>query len=60
MTIKQELMEVIRQQPDASSAEDIVREVVFHVMVQRGLADSDAGRLVSNEQMGQRIRSLGK
>jgi hypothetical protein len=59
MAIKQELMEVIRQQPDASSAEDIVREVVFHVMV-RGLADSDAGRPVSNEQMGQRIRSSGK
>jgi len=26
-------------------------------MVQRGLADSEAGRVISNEEMGQRIRS---
>ena len=29
-------------------------------MVQRGLADSDAGRTVCNEEMGERVRSLGK
>jgi predicted transcriptional regulator len=27
------------------------------VMIQRGLADSDAGRVISNEDMGRRIRS---
>jgi predicted transcriptional regulator len=29
-------------------------------MVQRGLADSDAGRAISNEEMGRRIRSWRK
>jgi predicted transcriptional regulator len=56
-TAKEELTRVIQKQPDDSSPEDIVRELAFHVMVQRGLADSDAGRTVSNEQMGRRIRS---
>ena len=49
-------MEVIRRQPDSRSSEEIVRERVLHVMVRRGLADFDAGRTLSNEEMGRRIR----
>ena len=60
MAIKQEFMQVIRRQPDGSSAEDIVRELVFHVRVQRGLADSDVRRNLSDEEMGRRIRSWRK
>ena len=56
-TAKEELTRLIEKQPDSSSPEEIVRELAFHVMVQRGVADSDAGRSVSNEEMGRRIRS---
>ncbi len=56
-TVKEELTRLIQGQPDDSSREEIVRELVFHVMVERGLADSDAKRTISNEEMGQRIRS---
>ena len=35
----------------------IVRELAFQVMVERALSDSDAGRIVSNEETTQRIRS---
>ena len=59
-TAKEELTRLIQKQPDDSSSEDIVRELAFHVMVQRGLADSDAGRAVSNDEMGRRIRSWRK
>ena len=54
---KAELTKLIEEQPEDSSREEIVRELAFHVMVQRGLADSDAGRVVSNEEMARRIRS---
>ncbi len=54
---KEELTRLIQEQPDDRSAEEIVRELAFHVMIQRGLADSDAGRVISNEDMGRRIRS---
>ena len=54
---KEELTRLIQDQPDDRSAEEIVRELAFHVMIQRGLADSDAGRVISNEDMGRRIRS---
>ena len=56
-TVKEELTRLIQGQPDDSSREEIVRELAFHVMVERGLADSDAKRTISNEELGRRIRS---
>ncbi|HEY3306416.1 MAG TPA: hypothetical protein VGL70_23085 [Candidatus Binatia bacterium] len=57
---KEELTKLIEDQPDDSSREEIVRELAFHVMVERGLADSDAGRVISNDEMARRIRSWQK
>jgi len=54
---KEELARLIEEQPADSSREEIVRELAFHVMIQRGLADSDARRAVSNDDMARRIRS---
>lgn len=59
-TAKEELTKLIQRQPDGSSPEEIVRELAFHVMVERGLADADAKRTISNEEMGRRIRSWQK
>ena len=59
-TAKEELTRLIQGQPDDSSREEIVRELAFNVMVERGLADSDARRAVSNEEMARRIRSWRK
>ncbi len=59
-TAKEQLTKVIQKQPDDSSPEEIVRELAFHIMVQRGLADSSDGRTISNEEMGRRIRAWQK
>jgi predicted transcriptional regulator len=56
-TPKEELKVLLENQPEDSSSEELVRELAFHVMVQRGLADSDAGHVISHEEMGRRIRS---
>lgn len=56
-TAKDDLRNLLEKQPEDSTSEEIVRELAFHVMVQRGLADSDAGRTVSNDEMKHRIRS---
>ena len=56
-TAKEELKTLLEQQPEDSSSEELVKELAFHVMIQRGLADSDSGRVASNEEMGRRIRS---
>lgn len=59
-TAKEELTHLIQGQPEDSSREEIVRELAFHLMVQRGLADSDARRVISNDEMGRRIRAWQK
>jgi hypothetical protein len=59
-TVTDELTRVIQGQPEDSTPEEIVRELAFHVMGERGLADSDAKRTISHEEMGRRIRSWQK
>lgn len=57
-TAKEHLTKLIKIQPDDSSETDIVvRELAFDVMVRRGLADANANRTISNNEMGRRIRS---
>jgi predicted transcriptional regulator len=55
--VKEQLIRLIQDQPEDSSFEEIVRELAFATMVERGLADSDAGRTISHEEMGRRIES---
>jgi hypothetical protein len=59
-TAKEDLTRLIQSQPADSSREEIVRELAFHVMVERGLSDSDAKRTSSNADMAHRIRSWRK
>lgn len=59
-TAKEELTRLIKAQPEDSSREEIVRELAFHIMIERGLADADAKRAISNEEMARRIRSWQK
>jgi len=56
-TAKDELRKILDEQPDDSSTEELVRELAFHVMVQRGLTDVDVGRIISNKEMKRRIQS---
>jgi len=53
---KEKMKELIEQQPDDATYEEILRELAFAGMVERGLADARQRRTVSNEEMGQRIR----
>jgi len=54
---KEQLIRLIQEQPDDSSYEEIVRELAFATMVERGIADADAGRVISNDEMSRRIES---
>jgi predicted transcriptional regulator len=59
-TVKEELIRLIQDQPDDSSQEEILRELAFAAMVERGIADSDAGRVISNEEMARRMEPWRK
>ena len=55
-TAKEQIARLLEQQPEDSSFEEIVRELAFGMMVQRGLMDSDKGRTIPDEEMRRRIR----
>ena len=55
-TAKEHIAEIIKRQPDDSSYDEIVRELAFDLMVQRGLKDSDERRTITNEEMKRRIK----
>ena len=57
---KQKMTEIIEQQPDDSSYDEILRELAFSQMVERGLDDSRVDSTISNEDMGRRMRSWQK
>jgi hypothetical protein len=57
---KEQMKAIIDQQPEDSSYDEILRELAFARMVERGLADSDARRTISHEEMGRRIKSWRK
>lgn len=56
-TVKEQFIKLIEDQPEGSSSEEILREMAFAAMVERGIADSDAGRTISNSEMASRIES---
>jgi predicted transcriptional regulator len=55
-TVKEKLREVINTQPEDASYEEIVRELIFERMIDRGLEDARKGNLIDNADMGHRIR----
>ena len=59
-TAKEHIAEIIKRQPDDSSYDEIVRELAFDLMVQRGLKDSEERRTVANKEMERRIKTWQK
>lgn len=56
-TAKTLLREVIEAQPEDASYEEIVREIAFERMVERGLIDVRAGRSIGHDEALRKIRS---
>ncbi len=53
--VKQKMKEIIESQPDDASYDEIIRELAFERMIERGLEDSRKERLISDEEMRHRI-----
>ena len=58
--IKERMAEIIQEQPADASYEEIMRELAFERMVDRGLEDSRKARIIGNKEMERRIRSWQK
>lgn len=60
VTDKQRMFQILEQQPDDSSYDELLRELAFERMVERGVADAGAARTTSHEEMGRRIADWEK
>jgi len=59
-TVKEKITELVLSQPEDSTYDEIMKELAFARMVDRGLEDVRADRVISNSEMAGRIRSWKK
>lgn len=60
ISVKEQMTQIIHKQPEDSSYDEILRELVFALMIERGLQASRAGRTISHQEMKRRIRTWRK
>lgn len=54
---KEAVVEIVSGMPEDATYDEILEELVFNRMVERGLADVDAGRVISDDEMKRTIDS---
>lgn len=57
INIKKRLKEIIDDQPNDATFDDILRELAFERMIERGLDYSKNRHSISNEEMEHRIKT---
>ena len=60
MSIKEAVIEAVRRLPDDAKVEDVkdvLEQIETLAAIKRGLADADAGKFVSEEELERRIAS---
>jgi len=60
LSAKEQIAKIIQEQPDDSSYDEVLRELAFARMIERGLEDSQANRIISNNEMKHRIMTWRK
>ena len=60
LAAKEKMTQIIQEQPEDSTFDEILRELAFARMIDRGLKDSLANKIFSNEEMEHRIRTWQK
>lgn len=56
-TAKDQIKQILENQPDDSSYDEILRELAFKRMVDKGLDDIAKGKVISNEEIKNRTKS---
>lgn len=58
--VKEKMSEIIKKQPDDATYDEIMRELAFERMIERGLEDSRNNRVLTDEEMEHRIQTWQK
>ena len=56
-TARDRILRLVREMPGDRSYDEILRELAFVRMVDRGLADADAGHRIDTHELRKRIRA---
>jgi predicted transcriptional regulator len=57
LSAKEQMAKIIQEQPDDSSYDEVLRELAFARLIERGLEDSQANRTISNNEMKHWIKT---
>ena len=60
MSTKQEAIDLIGKLPEESSTMDIMAELYFKSKIEKGLKDIEDGKLLSQEELEQKMRLWAK
>ncbi len=55
-TAKEQIKQILESQPEDSTYDELLRELAFKRMIDKGLEDSEQGRVISNKDMESRIK----
>ncbi|ESQ16898.1 MAG TPA: hypothetical protein DDY14_16645 [Chromatiaceae bacterium] len=58
--VKERMVDVIQNQPEDATYEEILRELAFEKMIASGLKDSREGKTISNDEMKRRLGAWQK
>jgi predicted transcriptional regulator len=58
--IKDDLIKIIDAQPDDSTSDEILRELVLAQLIERGLRDSDSGKTISHDELREKANRWRK
>jgi hypothetical protein len=58
--VKERMADVIQNQPEDATYEEILRELAFEKMIVSGLRDSKEGKTISNDEMKRRLSAWQK
>jgi len=54
---KQVVVDIVQDMPEDGSYDEILQELLMNRMIEQGLADVEAGRTLSDEEMARTIES---
>ncbi len=55
LSIKDSAKKIIDDLPDDVSYDELIRELLFKRMIERGLQDSQKNKIISDEELGKEI-----
>ena len=58
--VKEKMIQIINEQPASASFDEILKELAFARMIEKGLDDSENNRTISNTEMKRRILAWQK